>query len=82
MATVLLTEPAERQRAEGEAEIAQSHVEIARKNKQVKNDAHEPSCDDVSEDSRFDSDPDACSDWSFPNAQPDRFSRARSLIRH
>src|SRR5260221_3036735 len=65
-AIVLLTEPAECQRAEGEAQIAQRYVEVARKYKQVENDAHEPGCDDVSVNPRLDSHPDACGDLDYP----------------
>src|SRR5260221_3478546 len=64
---VLLTEPAECQRAEGEAQIAQRYVEVARKYKQVENDAHEPGCDDVSVNPWLDSHPDACGDLDYPH---------------
>src|ERR1700747_1223603 len=66
-AIVLLTEPAECQRAEGEAQIAQRYVEVARKYKQVENDAQEPGCDDVSVNPRLDSHPDACGDLDYPH---------------
>src|SRR5258708_24341777 len=66
-AIVLLTESAECQRAEGEAQIAQRYVEVARKYKQVENDAYEPSCDDVSENPWLDSHPDACGDLDYPH---------------
>src|SRR4029077_3422706 len=66
-AIVLLTESAECQRAEGEAQIAQRYVEVARKYKQVENDAHEPGCDDVSENPWLDCHPDACSDLDYPH---------------
>src|SRR5258708_39869575 len=66
-AIVLLTEAAECQRAEGEAQIAQRYVEVARKYKQVDNDGHEPGCDDVGENPRLESHPDACGDLDHPH---------------
>ena len=66
-AIVLLTESAECQRAEGEAQIAQRYVEVARKYKQVENDAHEPGRDDVSKNPWLDSHPDACGDLDYPH---------------
>ena len=59
---VLLTELAECQRAEGQAQIAQRHVKITRKYEQVENDADQPGCDDVSENPWLDGHPDACGD--------------------
>jgi hypothetical protein len=66
-AIVLLTESAECQRAEGEAQIAQRNVEVAQKYKQVENDAQEPGCDDVSENPWLDSHPDAGGDLDYPH---------------
>src|SRR5258708_12958091 len=66
-AIVLLTEAAECQRAEGEAQIAQRYVEVARKYKQVDNDGREPGCDDVGENPRLESHPDACGDLDHPH---------------
>src|SRR5258708_19347096 len=66
-AIVLLTEAAECQRAEGEAQMAERYVEVARKYKQVDNDGHEPGCDDVGENPRLESHPDACGDLDHPH---------------
>src|SRR5258708_29379691 len=76
-AIVLLTEAAECQRAEGEAQIAQRYVEVARKYKQVDNDGHEPGCDDVGEKPRLESHPDACGDLDHPTTAIKRLVEQR-----